>query len=75
MTKSSIDHYLEEKPYFVKNQTSISVADLPVVTICFENDAHYFRPNKCQPQLNEPIQISWKIETNEWEWGNKTKIW
>ena len=43
MTKSSIDHYQDGKTYFTKEQTTISIADLPVVTICLENKEFIWR--------------------------------
>ena len=42
MTKHSIDHYQDGKTYFTTDQTTISIADVPAVTICFENDQPLF---------------------------------
>ena len=38
LTKSSIDHYQDGKTYFTTDQTTITIADLPVLTICLKND-------------------------------------
>ena len=38
MTKQSVDHYQDGKTYFTTEQSTISIADVPTVAICFEND-------------------------------------
>ena len=68
MTKSSINHYQEGKTYFATYQTTISVVDLPVVTICFENYDVVFSSNDCQPRLDEPISIH-----SIWDFGDNSE--
>ena len=38
MTNHSIDRYQDGKTYFTTEKSTISIADVPTVAICFEND-------------------------------------
>ena len=63
MTKSAIDHYEEGNTAFKTYESTIALEDLPVLTICYENDGGEFDLfSKCKPRLNESFDVGWTFD-------------